>query len=49
MHTFMQCLVLFAVTINVHRKRVAGTKSVLLGQNVFAFTSLQPGEHAGLI
>ncbi|XP_065898548.1 uncharacterized protein [Dysidea avara] len=37
------CLVLFAVNINVHRKLVAGTKSVLLGQNVFALTSLQPG------
>ncbi|XP_065898551.1 1-phosphatidylinositol 4,5-bisphosphate phosphodiesterase delta-4-like isoform X2 [Dysidea avara] len=37
------CLVLFAVNINVHRKLVAGTKSILLGQNVFALTSLQPG------
>ena len=35
---------MFAVNINVHRKLVAGTKSVLLGQNVFALTSLQPGE-----
>ena len=43
MHISIQCLVLFAVNITVTRKWVAGTKTVLLGQNVFAFTSLQPG------
>ena len=40
----MQCLVLFAVNINVRRKLKAGTKQVLLGQNVIPLTSLKPGE-----
>ena len=39
-----QCLVLFAVYIHVRRKLLTGTKSVLLGQNVFPLTSLKPGE-----
>ena len=43
-HIIIQCLVLFAVYINVHRKFKAGTKQVLLGQNVFPLTSLKSGE-----
>ena len=39
-----QCLVLFAVYIRYHRGLIPGTKSVLLGQNVFSLTSLKPGE-----
>lgn len=39
-----QCLVLFAVNIRIHRKLLAGTKQVLLGQNVFPLTSLKPGK-----
>ena len=37
----VQCLVLFAVSINVHGKLEART---LLGQNVFSLTSLKSGE-----
>ena len=40
----VQCLVLFAVNINVQRKLKAGTKQVLLGQNVFSLTSLKSGK-----
>ena len=40
----VQCLVLFAVYINVHRKFKAGTKQVLLGQNVFPLNSLKSGK-----
>ena len=43
-YVYTQCLVLFAVYIRVHRKLLAGTKQVLLGQNVFPLTSLKPGE-----
>ena len=39
--SYVQCLVLFAVNINVHHKLKAGT---LLGQNVFSLTSLKSGE-----
>ena len=37
-------LVSFAVNISIHRKLKAGTKQILLGQNVFPLASLKPGE-----
>ena len=40
----VQCLVLFAVSINVHRRFKAVTKQVLLGQNVFPLSSLKSGK-----
>ena len=44
----MQCLVLFAVRIRVHRTLLTSTK-VLLAQNVFPLTSLKPGEESHII
>ena len=40
---YQQCLVLFAVYIRVSRKLQAGTRQILLGQNVFPLESLKPG------